>query len=406
MRLEQPEPQFSGALQKFIHNPNGEKAMAANLMSVVMQFLTPDMMAKIASSLGLDRSIAQKAIGGAVPALLASLADVASTPTGVRQLGNALAQQPPGSLENFKGLISGSSQNALADTGSNLLSGLFGGGALDTMAQSIGKFAGIGEGAGKSLLGMLGPVVLGALSQHERSAGLDAVGLASLLGSQKSQITAAIPSGLADQLSAAGLIDRAEGNPRSGAQAASAAEDRIFSSADRTTTGTSRMTSRAAPSQWPYWVLGLVVLSGLAWYAMGRPKDQAVAELPRPATSQPSTTTVGMAPPDLSVGGKNLASQVNASVGTLRSVLPGITDTASAQAAMPRIQEATAQLNEVGALSTKLTPEGKSALAKLIAASMPAINQMCDKVLATPGGDIAKPAISELRSRLDTLARA
>jgi hypothetical protein len=381
--------------------------MAANLMSVVMQFLTPDMMAKIAACLGLDRTIAQKAIGGAVPALLSTLADVASTPNGARQLGNVLAQQPPGSLENLKNLIGGSSNNTLVDTGSNLLSGLFGGGAVDTMAQSIGKFAGIGEGSGKSLLGMLGPVVLGVLSQHQRSAGLDAGGLASLLTSQKSQMMAAIPSGLADQLSAAGLIDRAEGSLRSGAAAAAtAAEDRIFSSADRTATNASRLTSRAAPSQWPYWVLGLAVISGLAWYAMGRPREQAVAELPRPAASQPSTSTVGMAPLDLSVGGKNLASEVNASVGTLRSVLPGITDTASAQAALPRIQEAAAQLNEVGALSTKLTPEGKSALAKLIAASMPAINQMCDRVLATSGGSVAKPVIDELRGRLDTLSRA
>ena len=41
--------------------------MATNLVSAVMQFLTPDMIAKIASALGIDRSIAQKAIGGAVP---------------------------------------------------------------------------------------------------------------------------------------------------------------------------------------------------------------------------------------------------------------------------------------------------------------------------------------------------
>ncbi len=40
-----------------------------NLVSVVMQFLTPDMIAKIGSALGLDRNVAQKAIGGAVPAL-------------------------------------------------------------------------------------------------------------------------------------------------------------------------------------------------------------------------------------------------------------------------------------------------------------------------------------------------
>jgi hypothetical protein len=67
--------------------------MAASLVSVVMQFLTPDMIAKIASALGFDRSVAQKAIGGAVPALLSSLADVAATPNGARQLANALGQQ-------------------------------------------------------------------------------------------------------------------------------------------------------------------------------------------------------------------------------------------------------------------------------------------------------------------------
>lgn len=381
--------------------------MAANLMSVVMQFLTPDMMAKIASCLGIDRSIAQKAIGGAVPALLSGLADVASTPHGARQFGNVLSQQPPGSLESLKTIIGGSSSSpsTLADTGSNLLSGLFGGGAMEALAQSIGKFAGIGEGSGKSLLGMLGPVIFGALSQYQRNAGLDAGGLASLLGSQKEQLMAAIPSGLADQLSAAGLIDRAQGGLRSAGTAASAAEDRVFSSVDRTATG-SRMTSRAAPSQWPYWILGLAVLGGLAWYGLGRPRENAVAELPRPAANQPATTTVGLAPADLSVGGKNLATEVNTSVGTLRSVLPGITDSASAQAALPKIQEAAAQLNEVGALSSKLTPEGKTALAKLIAASMPTINQMCDKVLATPGGSIAKPVIDELRGRLDTLSRA
>jgi hypothetical protein len=380
-----------------------------NLVSVVMQFLTPDMIAKIASALGLDRSVAQKAIGGAVPALLSSLAEVASTPTGARQLTNMLAQQP-GALENLKSLIGGSGQNTLAETGSSMLSGLFGGGALDTMAQSIGKFAGIGEGTSKSLLGMLGPVVVGALGQQQRSAGLDPSGLASLLASQRDQIAATIPSGLAEQLRAAGLIDRAEGSLRSGAAAASAAGSRIAGASERTIAGANRAayaTTSKASSQWPYWLAGLVVLGGLAWYAIGRPGGDKVAELPRPAATQPATGTVGMAPSDMTVGGVNLANQANSSVGTLRSVLPTITDAASARAALPKLQEATTQLNEVSNLVTKLSPEGKSTLAKLIGAAAPTINQMCDKVLTTPGaGDIAKPAIDELRGKLDTLSRA
>jgi hypothetical protein len=384
--------------------------MAANLVSVVMQFLTPDMIAKIASALGLDRAVAQKAVGGAVPALLSSLADLASAPNGARQLSSTLAQQQPGSLESLKSLIGGSGQNTLAETGSSMLSGLFGGGTLDTMAQTIGKFAGIGEGSSKTLLGMLGPVVLGALGQQQRSAGLDASGLASLLGSQKDQIAAAIPSGLADQLSTAGLIDRATGSLRSGAGAASAAGSRIAGASERTVAGVGQAASArtsAGMSQWPYWLAALVVLGGLAWFALGRPASETVAELPRPAAMQPATGTVGMAPSDLTIGGVNLANQVTSSIGALNSVLPTITDAASAQAALPKLRQATAQLDEVSNLAAKLTPEGKSALAKLIAAATPNINQLCNKVLATPSvGGIAKPAIDELRGRLDTLSRA
>jgi hypothetical protein len=384
--------------------------MATNLVSVVMQFLTPDMIAKIASVLGLDRNVTQKAVTGAIPALLASLADVASSPNGARQLTNTLTQQSS-SLESLRNLVGGAGQNLLVETGSNMLSGLFGGGTLDTMAQTLGKFAGIGEGTSKSMLGMLGPVVLGALGQQQRSAGLDAGGLASLLTSQKDQIAAAMPSGLADQLSAAGLIDGVAGSARSAAAAASAAGGRIAEASERTVyqagQAASAATRSTAASQWPYWLVAALVLGGLGWFALGRSGEDTVAQAPPPSTTRTTPSTVGLAPTDLTVGGMNLANQINSSVGSLRTVLPGITDAASAQAALPKIKEATAQLNEVSSRATQLSPEGKSTLAKLIVAATPAINQMCDKVLAMPGaGDIAKPAIDELRGKLDALARS
>jgi hypothetical protein len=385
--------------------------MATNLVSVVMQFLTPDMIAKIASVLGLDRNVVQKTIAGAIPALLASLADVASTPKGARQLTNTLTQQSD-SLESLRNLVGGAAgQNLVTETGTNMLSGLFGGGTLDTMAQTIGKFAGIGEGTSKSLLGMLGPVVLGALGQQQRSMGLDASGLASLLTSQKDQIAAAIPSGLADQMSAAGLIDGATESLRSGAAAASAAGGRMAVASERTfsraTESATTAAGSSATSQWPYWLVAAAVVGGLAWFAIGRSGEDTVAQVPPPPTTRTATGTVGAAPTDLTVGGLNLANQVNSSVGSIRTVLPGITDAASAQAALPKLKEATAQLNEVSTRATQLSPEGKSMLIKLVVAATPAINQMCDKVLATPGaGAIAKPAIEELRGKLDALARS
>jgi Bacterial protein of unknown function (DUF937) len=385
--------------------------MATNLVSVVMQFLTPDMIAKIASVLGLDRNVVQKTIAGAIPALLASLADVASTPKGARQLTNTLTQQSD-SLESLRNLVGGAAgQNLVTETGTNMLSGLFGGGTLDTMAQTIGKFAGIGEGTSKSLLGMLGPVVLGALGQQQRSMGLDASGLASLLTSQKDQIAAAIPSGLADQMSAAGLIDGATESLRSGAAAASAAGGRMAEASERTFSRAAESATTAArssaTSQWPYWLVAAAVVGGLAWFAIGRSGEDTVAQVPPPPTTRTATGTVGAAPTDLTVGGLNLANQVNSSVGSIRTVLPGMTDAASAQAALPKLKEATAQLSEVSSRATQLSPEGKTTLVKLVVAVTPAINQMCDKVLATPGaGAVAKPAIDELRGKLDALARS
>jgi hypothetical protein len=41
--------------------------MATNLVSLIMQFLTPDMIGPIASALGLDRNNTQTAIGAVVP---------------------------------------------------------------------------------------------------------------------------------------------------------------------------------------------------------------------------------------------------------------------------------------------------------------------------------------------------
>ena len=52
--------------------------MATNLVSLVMQFLTPDMVGRIATAFGFDRNKVQSAIGGAVPALLAAFNDVAT----------------------------------------------------------------------------------------------------------------------------------------------------------------------------------------------------------------------------------------------------------------------------------------------------------------------------------------
>jgi hypothetical protein len=387
--------------------------MAANLVSLVSQILTPDVIAKIASALGLDFSVAQKAIGGAIPAILAAMTGIASKPDGARQLSNAVAQQAPGILDNVMSAIGGSGQRAFAESGSNALSKLLGGGGPTTaLAAAIGKFAGTSTPTAGSLVGMLAPIVLGALGHQQRSAGLDANGLASLLSSQKDQIAAAIPSGLANQLGGTGLLD-VLGKGAAGLGRVGGAAERTVASASEAAQAmghaASSQAARAAAKQWPLWLVGLAILAGLAWYLIARDTGEKVAEQtpPRTAQSEPAGGTVGLATPSLAVGGVNLASQVNASVGALRTALSDISDVRSAESALPKIRDAKAQLDRVSALAEQLPPDGRRALARLVATAMPAINGLCDKVLAMPGvAGVARPTIDELRARLDALATA
>jgi hypothetical protein len=375
--------------------------MATNLLSLVMQFLTPDTIARIASTLGLDGAVAQKAIGASVPALLAGFVGLASKPDGARQLSNTLAQQPPGGLDDVRNAIGGSGQKALVDNGSGILSTLLGGGVMNGLVGGVGKFAGVGEGASKSLLGLLGTVVLGTLGQQQRSGGLDANGLAGLLASQKDSIAAAMPSGFANLLGGTGLLDAIGGGIRGSTAAASAAAGRIGGAAEQAADTTRSAVSAAtkgttSPSKWLYGLVAIVVLAGLAWYFSGHRTPEQTAG----TQTVPSTQS-------LTVGGVDLGTQVTSTVDLLKTSLQGITDTASAQAALPKLQDAAAQLDKVSGLAPQLSAGAKTAFAALVTAAIPTLNDMFDKVLAKPGvATVAKPAIDGLRAKLDALAKA
>ena len=203
--------------------------MATNLVSSVMQFLTPDMVARIARTLGIDPDVAQKVVSAAVPTILASFAGLAAKPAGAQQLSETVQQQRPDMLSQITSVIGGPDQKAIADTGSGLLSTLLGGSGLNGLVSAMSTFAGINQNASKTVLGLIAPMVLGALGQQQRGGGLDANGLANLLSSQKDQITAAMPSGLANMLGARGMLDALDGSLRRGADTASAAAGRMAS---------------------------------------------------------------------------------------------------------------------------------------------------------------------------------
>ena len=117
--------------------------MATNLVSQIMDFLTPDIISRIAGYFGLDRYSTQKAIGASVPAMLAGLVGLASKPDGAKQLSTVLSQQPSGTLDNLRSLTTGTEQRAVAENGAGLLSSLFGGNTFNAVAGVVGKYAGM-----------------------------------------------------------------------------------------------------------------------------------------------------------------------------------------------------------------------------------------------------------------------
>ena len=167
--------------------------MPTNLVSSVTKVLTPELLARIASGLGLDRAIVEKASTASVPALLAALTSLVAKPGGAEKLGDAVAQQQPDILTSIANVIGGSGQKELIDTGTRTLSSLLGGSTVSALTSAVSKFAGLGEGGSKGLMGLIGPLLMGVLGQQQRASGLDASGLAQLLQSQKDNIARALP---------------------------------------------------------------------------------------------------------------------------------------------------------------------------------------------------------------------
>jgi hypothetical protein len=203
-------------------------------------------------------------------------------------------------------------------------------------------------------------------------------------------------------------LNAIEGGVRSGAAAAAGAAENVASATERTVAGASQAARAAranASSQLPYWILAIAVIGGLAWYLFNS-SGVKVDPTPTASIQQPRmAATTGNV--NFTVAGTDLSSQVNSSIGALRTALTGITDVASAEAALPRIKAATSELDKVNALAAQLSPDGRKALASMIAAATPAIEQLCNKVLTMPQvGTVARPAIDEMRKRLDMLTRA
>jgi len=77
--------------------------------------------------------------------------------TSSQRLADA-ARQQTSALGSFASMIGAAGQSSLIEKGSQMLASLLGGRDQAALASAVAKYAGLGQGAGGSLLGMLAPV--------------------------------------------------------------------------------------------------------------------------------------------------------------------------------------------------------------------------------------------------------
>jgi hypothetical protein len=368
--------------------------MATNLVSYMMQFLTPDMIGRIAGALGLNRNDAQSGVSAVVPALLAAFGGLADKPGGAQSLVNTIKQQS-GVLDNFASMIGGNNQSSFIERGSSLLTSLLGSHDQAALTGAIARFAGLGQNKASSLLGMLTPVVMGLIGRQIGTRGVDIGSLTGLLASQKEQIAQALPNGMGELLDRTGLSSGLESAAAQAPRATTAATGQFTQYTSRERERANRDTTFGIPN-WAYWALPLIALGGLLWYLLGRPTEhERVAQEPAPAAQSQSVT----------VGGVDIKNTLGDSLSDVRTSLQGVTDVASAQAALPKLEAARTQIDKVSNLVGQLTPDQRKVVAAVVAPAMPAINRLTDKVLDIPGvGDVLRPTIDPVKTKLADLS--
>ena len=174
-----------------------------SLLEMIQGQLSPDAVQQIGRRIGAEPTQTNQAISAALPLLVAAMARNASDPAQAQGLAQALDEDHDGGLlDDLSGFL-GAPQGRAAD-GNGILKHVLGSrrGAVE---QQLGRGTGLGASQMAQLLPLLAPLVMAALAKAKRQRGLDAGGLAGVLGGEQAQIQQRAP-GLMGTLS--GLLDR------------------------------------------------------------------------------------------------------------------------------------------------------------------------------------------------------
>lgn len=408
-----------------------------NIVNMAMSFIGPAIASKIASMLGINNTMVNRAIATALPAILAGFASKSSTSGGAGALMNMIRGQDSDQLGSLENIVGGSDAGKFVQSGTGMLNGLLGGDGLQAMKGGLMRQTGLNEAQSESIFGLLGPVATATLGNVVKEQGLDADGLARFMGDQKTNIADAIPREFASELQGTGLLDgftanlgsmgagvgaavagttaalagSADRTVNAGRDAVSGAVDNIRDAGSDVVDGVGRTADRVGDASrdavdavksttrsgmgFLPWVLVLALLGALAWYFLGRGEAPSLSKM-----GSEVSQSVG----DLSLGGMNIGDQFNDTISGVQTSLGSVTDVDSARAALEGLQASDAGLGKIGDLMASAPAEAKSGVAGLATTAIGTLRPMIDKVLEIPGvGDVLRPVLDSVLARLEGL---
>jgi hypothetical protein len=385
-----------------------------DLIRLIMERLSPQLIGQIASALGLDRAATEKAISAAVPALLSALVGLVSKPDGATRLATTLQQQDPDQVERAASTVGSGDQQAVIDQGNNSLASLFGNDALGSLTSALGRFAGTGEGQAKSLLGLVAPLVLGVLGRQQKTSGLDATGLADLLTSQKDAIAGALPSGLANLLSGTGLLqgisDRLRDTGATAARATGASAASLQNAARSVPPAAQRASASGGSSmRWAWVAAAIVVVAALAYYYVGGKRSQEMAERATGSATQPTEQATGAASKAAQQTTETAKETTQQTTEAAKEATQQATGAASqaAQQATGAASQATQQATEAAsqaATSVANLTVGNVNLSDRITTFFDDAKKTLEGVTDAKSAEAARPKLQELAANLDQIS--
>jgi hypothetical protein len=424
-----------------------------SILSSIASMVTPLVIDRVASAIGINSTLARTAINLALPAVLNAFASKAASPAGATAMHNAVTSANPNLFSSLDTLLSGSNKDAFVKSGTATLNNLLGSNAVGQLAGTIGTHSGISSNVSSMLLPMVGQMALSGIAI--KSKGMNAHDLSQLLAGDHSAGIAAgtrrvvedhvtrapvqgtttvreVPKAAAATVAAAAPAAARPVEVPKAVETPKMAEVKKPAAPTPTHKPTTHHTPPAAASGgsgWLRWALPLLAALAALWYFVGgrggeekmaekaattttETKPAATAETKPAATTEAKpaetaeATAVTPAPMGVVVEGLDVNKSLTDVFGGLTTTFGGVTDATTAAAALPKLTEYGLTIDKVAGVAAKFSPEQKTMVGGLISSGLPAVKAAAEKALAGTGvGPLLKPVVDGLFAKIEGLAK-